>query len=83
MNMCVKIEYIIAFKNIHRIISYLKREMTKKNFYFFYDKLKPEEVVFHTSERDLSGLENYLVQDIGMNEKRIQTSFKKFHNNYK
>ncbi|MBD23932.1 MAG: hypothetical protein CMG46_02860 [Candidatus Marinimicrobia bacterium] len=55
----------------------------KKNFYFFYDKLKPEEVVFHTSERDLSGLENYLVQDIGMNEKRIQTSFKKFHNNYK
>jgi len=55
----------------------------KKNFYIFYDKLKSEDIVFNTSERDLSGLENYLVQEIGMNEKRIQTSFKKFHNNYK
>ena len=55
----------------------------KKNFYVFYDKLKIEDIVFHTSERNLSALENYLVHEIGMNEKRIQTSFKKFHNNYK
>ena len=36
-----------------------------------------------SSERSINELEEYLIRDIGMNEKRVHNTFKKFYNVYK
>ena len=54
----------------------------KKNFKIFIDKLKIEDIDIKTSTRDINALSAFLINDIEMNENRVQNSLKKFHNNY-
>lgn len=54
----------------------------KKNFKIFIDNIKVEDIDIKTSEKDIEGLTKFLIEDIEMNEKRVQNSLKKFHNNY-
>lgn len=55
----------------------------KKNFYIFKDNLDKNSIVFETSSINLDGLKEYLIVDIEMNEKRVENTLKKYHNNYK
>ena len=49
----------------------------------FRDNLKVNELKIYSSIKDIPELSNYLINDIQMNEKRVQNTLKKFHNNYK
>lgn len=55
----------------------------KNNFKIFKSKINIDEMVVNTSERDISGLTDYLINTIEMSDKRVQNTIKKFHNNYK
>lgn len=55
----------------------------KNNFKIFKDKINLDEMVVNKSERDISGLTDYLIKTIEMSDKRVQNTLKKFHNNYK
>ena len=54
----------------------------KENFKIFMDKITVSEIDIKTSQRDIGALTTFLITDIEMNEKRVQNSLKKFHNNY-
>jgi len=54
----------------------------KRNFKIFKDNIKEDEIDIKKSVRDINGLTNFLIEEIEMNEKRVQNSLKKFHNNY-
>ena len=54
----------------------------KKNFKIFTDNIKVEDIDIKTSVRDIEGLSTFLIEEVEMNEKRVQNSLKKFHNNY-
>ena len=54
----------------------------KENFKLFKGNIKVDEICIHHSIRDINKLSKFLIEDIEMNEKRIQNSLKKFHNNY-
>ena len=54
----------------------------KENFKIFMDKINVSEIDIKTSQRDIGALTTFLITDIEMNEKRVQNSLKKFHNNY-
>ena len=54
----------------------------KINFKIFMDKIKVEDIDIKESQRDIEKLTTFLVDDIEMNEKRVQNAVKKFHNNY-
>ena len=55
----------------------------KENFYIFKDKIDLNQYTIHSSERNTDELYNYLTNYIEMNPKRVENTFKKFHNNYK
>jgi flap endonuclease-1 len=55
----------------------------KQNFLLFYNNIKEEDIIYHTSERDIDKLKSFLIEDVGMSQTRVTNSFKKFHNNYK
>ena len=54
----------------------------KKNFKIFTDNIKVEDIDIKKSVRDIDGLSTFLIEEVEMNEKRVQNSLKKFHNNY-
>lgn len=54
----------------------------KKNFKIFTDNIKVEDIDIKTGLRDIEGLSTFLIEEVEMNEKRVQNSLKKFHNNY-
>jgi|TARA_Y100000996_G_scaffold182437_1_gene142667 flap endonuclease-1 len=56
----------------------------KLNFKVFMGKLTLDDININikTGQRDIEGLSSFLINDIEMNEKRVQNSLKKFHNNY-
>lgn len=56
---------------------------SKDNFKMFKDKIKKEEIPLISSTRNIDGLKEFLINDIEMNEKRVNNAIKKFHNNYK
>jgi len=84
---------IKKYKSIDEIIKNTKYDFpenyidlfndAKKNFYMFRDNLKVNELKIYSSIKDIPELSNYLINDIQMNEKRVQNTLKKFHNNYK
>ena len=55
----------------------------KNNFKIFKGMINIDEMVINKSDRDISGLTDFLINTIEMNEKRVQNTIKKFHNNYK
>ena len=55
----------------------------KINFKIFIDKININEIVINKSVKDINKLSHYLIHSIEMNEKRVQNTLKKFHNNYK
>tara|TARA_Y100000768_G_scaffold388772_1_gene387022 strand:- start:392 stop:1393 length:1002 start_codon:yes stop_codon:yes gene_type:complete len=64
--------------------NYLKMVNDAKiNFNIFKDKINIDSLNLNTSEINIEGLKNYLINDIEMNEKRVVTTLKKYHNNYK
>ena len=54
----------------------------KKNFKIFTDNIKVEDIDIKKSLRNIDGLTTFLIKEVEMNEKRVQNSLKKFHNNY-
>ena len=52
----------------------------KKNFMMYYGKIKLEELDIKTSLRNVTELQKFLIQKINMNEKRVDTTLKKFNN---
>ena len=56
---------------------------SKKNFKLFYNKIDINQLNIHSSFKNIPKLQNYLIHDIQMNEKRVQNTLKKFNNNYK
>ena len=54
----------------------------KKNFKIFINNIKEEEIDIKKSVRNIEGLSSFLIEEVEMNEKRVQNSLKKFHNNY-
>ena len=55
----------------------------KKNFKIFTDNIKVEDIDIKKSVRDIEGLSTCSsIEEVEMNEKRVQNSLKKFHNNY-
>lgn len=54
----------------------------KKNFKIFTDNIRVEDIDIKNSVRDIDGLSTFLIEEVEMNEKRVQNSLKKFHNNY-
>ena len=63
-------DYIQLFKN------------AKYNFKIFKNNIDTNSINIIHSKKNIEGLINYLVKDVEMNEKRVQNSIKKFHNNY-
>jgi flap endonuclease-1 len=52
----------------------------KKNFMMYFDKIELKDLDIKTSLRDVVQLQKYLVDTINMNEKRVNTTLKKFNN---
>ena len=57
-------------------------QLAKENFLLYRDKLNVDKLEFHTSTVNIEETEKYLVNEINMNEKRVQNALKKFNNNY-
>tara|TARA_B100000575_G_scaffold290822_2_gene295270 strand:- start:408 stop:1409 length:1002 start_codon:yes stop_codon:yes gene_type:complete len=78
------IEEIIQSTNYQYPENYLQLfKCAKDNFLLYYDKIKMDDIKIYTSEQKISELEEYLIQEIGMNNKRVQTALKKLNNIYK
>ena len=45
--------------------------------------MKIDDIIIHTSEKNIPELQKYLIQEIGMNEKRVLNTLKKLNNIYK
>ena len=52
----------------------------KKNFLMYYDNINVEDLEVHQSEKNIEGIQNYLINTINMNEKRVTNTLKKFNN---
>ena len=77
-------EEIIESTNYQFPEDYLKTfYCAKENFLLYYDKMNIDDITINTPERNIPELEKYLIQDIGMNEKRVTNSLKKLNNIYK
>ena len=84
---------IQKYKNIETIIKNTKYNFpenylddfnkSKKNFLIFYNNINIDNLKIYKSEKDIIKLENFLINEIQMNEKRVQNTLKKFYNNYK
>jgi flap endonuclease-1 len=78
------IEEIVSSTNYQFPENYLKMfHCAKENFLLYYDKLKIDDMKIYTSEKNIPELETYLIQEIGMNQKRVWTTLKKLNNVYK
>ena len=78
------IEEIIKNTNYQFPENYLSTfNLAKCNFLLYYGKIDMNNVDIVSSERNINGLEEYLIRDIGMNENRVHNTFKKFNNVYK
>tara|TARA_B100001094_G_C18143663_1_gene779385 strand:+ start:116 stop:1114 length:999 start_codon:yes stop_codon:yes gene_type:complete len=81
------------YKNIDTIIKNTKYNFpenylddfnkSKENFLLFYNKINIDNLIIYNSQKDIIKLENFLIHEIQMNEKRVQNTLKKFNNNYK
>ena len=56
---------------------------SKVNFKLFYNTIDMNNIDIYTSEVNIEEVKNYLINDINMNETRVQNTLKKFYNNYK
>lgn len=52
----------------------------KKNFMMYNGDIHVENLTIHNSEKNIEGIQNYLINTINMNEKRIVNTLKKFNN---
>ena len=55
----------------------------KKNFLMYYDNIKTEDLEVNNSEKNIEELKKFLINDINMNQKRVETSLNKLNNIYK
>ena len=77
------IENILENTNYQIPDNYLLQfNAAKKNFLLFRDKIDINTIDIHTSLPSVKEAENYLINDIEMNEKRVKNALKKFHNKY-
>ena len=77
------IENILENTNYHIPDNYLEQfNAAKENFLLFRDKIDINTIDIHTSLPSVKEVENYLINDIEMNEKRVKNALKKFHNKY-
>ena len=77
------IENILENTNYQIPDNYLEQfNAAKKNFLLFRDKINVDTIDIHTSLPSVKEVENYLINDIEMNEKRVKNALKKFHNKY-
>lgn len=87
------LKLIKKYKNIESIIentkyifpdNYLEKfKLANENFFIFRDKIIINDIIVTKNIKDINGLKNYLINDIGMNNKRVQNTLKKYHNKYK
>lgn len=61
----------------------LQFNAAKENFLLFREKIDIDTIDIHTSLPSVKDVENYLINEIEMNEKRVKNALKKFHNKYK
>lgn len=54
----------------------------KKNFLLFKNNINVDEIKIHTSEKNISELQSFLINEIEMNETRVNNAIKKFHQVY-
>jgi len=59
-----------------------KFQSAKHNFRIFYNQLDIKNIPIHSSETNIQELSHFLIQTIEMNQKRVFTTLKKFHNTY-
>ena len=57
--------------------------LAKDNFLMYYDKITMDKIEVSKSEMNLEGLGKFLIEEINMNEKRVQTTLNKVNNIYK
>jgi len=57
--------------------------LAKDNFLMYYDKITMDKIEVSKSEMNLEGLGKFLIEEINMNEKRVQTTLNKINNIYK
>ena len=57
--------------------------LAKDNFLLYYDKVTMDKLEVFKSEMNLEGLGKFLIEEINMNEKRVQTTLNKVNNIYK
>ena len=57
--------------------------LAKDNFLLYYDKITMDKIEVSKSEMNLEGLGKFLIEEINMNEKRVQTTLNKINNIYK
>jgi flap endonuclease-1 len=58
-------------------------KLAKDNFLLYYDKITMDMFEVFKSEMNIEGLGKYLIEEINMNEKRVQTTLNKINNIYK
>ena len=68
-----------------QIINFLKNYIdtfnnAKKNFLMYYDNINVEDLEVHQSEKNIEGIQNYLINTINMNEKRVTNTLKTNNN---
>ena len=87
------LKLIHKYKNIETILENTKYQIpdnyleqfnaAKENFLLFRDKIDINTIDIHTSLPSVKDVENYLINEIEMHEKRVKNTLKKFHNKYK
>ena len=78
------IENIINETNYNFPENYLKDfNNSKKNFLLYYNKIDIQNLKIENSDYNIPKLQEFLIHEIQMNEKRVQNTLKKFNNNYK
>ena len=78
------IENIINETNYHFPENYLKDfNNSKKNFLLYYNKTDIQKLKIEKSDYNIPKLQEFLIHEIQMNEKRVQNTLKKFNYNYK
>jgi len=78
------IEEIIKNTNYQFPENYLETfKLAKDNFLLYHDKLTVDMFEVYKSEMNIEGLGKYLMEEINMNEKRVQTTLNKINNIYK
>ena len=60
-----------------------KFNKAKENFKIFQNNINIDELDIVKSDLDINKLNDYLLNEVGMSDKRVQNALKKFHNNYK